>query len=248
MSSPAVLARVAAIAAAGPAGTDDVRFLVECLGADRKVVQRRAAEALAAVAVGDDVRALLEATLASPARRQRWGAAYALARRGALSATCLPVLLETLDSDDGDLRWAAATLVLDLRAQPSLVASLRALARDGGPPGRKMALYCLRDLDPGDAAVVAQVHSALDDPDPGVRLAAMSTLARMAPQDAAVARALAARLRDEDAGVRRAAAATMGRLRAVPDEARLALEAAAADPDAALARAAANALTALAAG
>lgn len=247
MSSADVLARVAAIAGAAVADDVDVDFLLECLGADRKVVQRRAAEALAVAAPGDDVRARLETALAAPSRRQRWGAAYALSRRGALSARCLPVLLEALDEDDGDLRWAAATLVLELRAHAPLEAALRALARDGGPPGRKMALYCLRDLDARSPALSAEVHAALADADAGVRLAAMSTLARMAPADPAVARALAVRLRDDDLGVRRAAAATMGRLPAVPDDARAALVAASADPDAALARAAANALAALAA-
>src|SRR5437870_453881 len=146
--------RVAAIAelGRGDTGAAELEALAQCLGHDRKLVQRRAAEAFAALdRRGTPVRAVLAAALRSTAARQRWGAAYALSLLGAPPRETLPVLLETLGEDDGDMRWAAARIVVRMRDEPELVGMLAELAVRGRGSQRKMALYCLRDLEASSA-------------------------------------------------------------------------------------------------
>ena len=159
--------RVAAIAALrerGSAAPEELAALADCLGHPRKAVQRPAAEAFAAlggteVAVGP----VLDRALASPDARQRWGAAFALSLVGDPPPHTLPVLLETIGADDGDVRWAAATILLRMRDRDGLVAPLAALVAGGNPAQRKMALYCLRDLDARAPEVERAVLSALGD-------------------------------------------------------------------------------------
>ncbi len=245
MSADDPLAAIARIRADGATSPDDVPFLVGCLGAGAKAVQRRAAEALAALdAGGTPVRAAIEPVLSAPALRTRFGGAYALSLLGTTPAACVPVLLETLGADDGDLRWAAATMLLPFGA-PALLDPLRGLARTGNPAQRKMALYCLRDVEPAPTGIDPDLTAALADAEPSVRLAAMAALARLGRDRAAVARSLMPLLDDPDLGVRRAAAATLGRLGAADGDVRAALARAAAGDDPPLARAAAAALTRL---
>ena len=236
--------RVAAIAAlGGNAGAAELEALAECLGHDRKLVQRRAAEAFAELdRRGTPVHAVLTASLGSAAARQRWGAAYALSLLGPPPPETLPVLLETLGQDDGDVRWAAARIVVRMRDAPGLVRTLADLAARGTGPQRKMALYCLRDLDAMAADAERIAVAALGDPDVGVRLAALSTLPAVAIDRAAAARRAASSLDDPDAGVRRAAAAALGKLGVESEEAVTALRAVLPSADPSLRRAAAAAL------
>ena len=236
--------RVAAIAElGGDAGAAELEALADCLGHDRKVVQRRAAEAFAALdRRGTPVRAVLATALGSAAIRQRWGAAYALSLLGVPPPETLPVLLETLGQDDGDMRWAAARIVVRMRDEAGLVPMLAELATRGSGPQRKMALYCLRDLEavPADAERVA--IAALGDPDVGVRLAALSTLPAVAIDRAAAARRVLSLLDDPDGGVRRAAAAALGKLGVGSEEVVAVLRAALPGADPSLRRAAEGAL------
>src|SRR5439155_327659 len=102
-------AAIAELVERGRATPEELAALADCLGAGRKVVERPAAEAFAALAArGAPVEDVLLAALASPLPRRRWGAAFALSLVGNPPAATLPVLLETLGDDDGDLRWAAA--------------------------------------------------------------------------------------------------------------------------------------------
>jgi len=234
--------RLARIGACARLDGDDLEFLFACLGADRKAVQRPAAEMLAAIAAGDAaVRGRLGDALDAPEPLLRWGAVYALSRTGApLPARALGVLLDVFGLGDGDMRWAAAAIVVGLGgegAPPALVA----LAAEGNAAQRKMALYCLRDLVVRTPAALARVRERLEDGDVGVRLAAMAALARLAAPAAAAA-ALVARLVDDDAGVRRTAAATLGRLGVGGEAVVAGLRAAAAADDPVLARAARRAL------
>jgi HEAT repeat protein len=234
--------RLARLRRAGGAADDDLVFLVECLGADRKVVQRPAAEVLGrALAAGDPrVRPLLDEALAAPSLALRWGAVYAWSRAGAvMPGGALGVLFEVLGLADGDMRWAAAAIVVGMGAPA--VEALVELARGGNAAQRKMALYCLRDLSVGTARVLECAQRGLDDDDVGVRLGAMAALARLAAP-AEAARAIVGRLADADAGARRTAAATLGRL-GVDDPAVVsALRDAAEADDAVLARTARRAL------
>ncbi|MCW5892420.1 MAG: hypothetical protein KIT14_18010 [bacterium] len=209
-------------------------------------MQRRAGEVLAALAAGDaDLVARLEAALADASLRRRWGAAWTLGRLGPPPSACLPVLVEAMAEADGDLRWAAATLVVAMHGTPGLEERLHALVSDGNASQRKMALYCLRDLAAPSARLDGLAAAALGDVEPGVRLAAMALGARCAAHRRAMAAHLAARLADADAGVRRAAAAVLGRFGERTPAVETALAQAAAGDDAALARVAAAALTAL---
>jgi HEAT repeat protein len=244
-----LLERLAAIAARRRADVSELALLLDALGAPTKAEQRRAAEALAAVAsAGQDVRPVLEQGLADGSPRRRWGAAYACSLVGVPPAACIPVLLEALGSDDGDVRWAAATIVRTLPVSVGIVADLRTLARSTSPLRRKMALYCLRDLAVRADGLEAELVAALQDAEPAVRLAAMSAVTALAQDRAAAARAVAARLDDRDAGVRRAAAAALGRLGPAEPGILEALRRARDGTDPALARAAARSLVALGAG
>lgn len=245
MTPPDPLAEIARIRERGEGASDDVAFLVGCLGASTKAVQRRAAEALAVLAAaGVSVRDAIAPVLTAPVLRTRFGGAYALSLLGTTPVACVPVLLDALGTDDGDLRWAAATILLPF-GTAVLLEPLRGLLRDGNTAQRKMALYCLRDLAPTPVGVDPELAAALADPDAPVRLAAMAALARLGVDRAAVARALTPLLDDADVGVRRAAAATLGRVGVGNEQVRAALARAAAGDDPPLARAAAAALTRL---
>lgn len=206
--------RLARIGAGAPLDADDLAFLRVCLGTSTKAVQRPAADALAARVPHDPhVRRLLDEAIVADELALRWGAVYALSRSGAgVPPAGVAVLLDVLGLADGDMRWAAAAILVAMApSTPVVVPALIALAGSGNAAQRKMALYCLRDLDVGTSEALARVHERLADDDVGVRLGAMAALARLAPALVA-ASAIAERLADADAGVRRTAAATLGRL------------------------------------
>jgi HEAT repeat protein len=239
-------AAIAAVTGGEVADADALDALAECLGHQRKAVQRPAAEAFAALAArGTPVEALLLRVVETGAARQRWGAVYALARFSRLPPAALPILLESLGSADGDLRWATAELLLRLPEQAVLVERLRELVAAGNPAQRKMALYCLRDLGARRPDVERAVLAALADGDRDVRLAAVTTLVRLASARDIAADRLIALLATDDLRVRRAAAAALGSLGESAPRVLAALEAAASGDDAALRRAAEGALRAL---
>jgi HEAT repeat protein len=239
-------AAVAELVAGGDASEEELAALTDCLGHARKAVQRPAAEAFAALAArGVAVRDRLLATLAAPEARRRWGAAFALSLLGPVPAAALPVLVETLGSDDGDLRWAAARILPRAAERDATVALLRALVRTGNAPQRKMALYCLRDLDAREPAIEEEMLARLEDPDRDVRLAAIGALARVAVDRQRVARRLADVLVGDEPPVRRAAAAALGAVGSADPPIVAGLHAAAAGSDPALRRAAERALAAL---
>lgn len=221
---------------------DELDALRDCLGDTRKLVQRRAAEAFGILAPrGVDVESRLRAALDAADVRLRWGAAYALALIERLPLEALPALLDVMGFDDGDLRWAAADLVKQLAAadRGAVSAHLLTAARTPGPK-RKMALYCLRDLDVAEASEIAL--SALADEQLETRLAALALLAKVHPAPAAAARRIAALIDDADPRMRRAAAGTLGSLGIRADSVIAALHRAAASEDSSLSRAATRSL------
>jgi HEAT repeat protein len=246
LRAPAPETRRAAIAALAEGGTvapEELDALVECLGDAAKAVQRAAAEAFVPLAArGVDVGAVLERALVAGDPRRRWGAAFALALLGNAPASVLPVLLDALGAEDGDLRWAAAAIVGRVRDRTLLCAELRRLAAGGNAAQRKMALYCLRDLDLRAPEVEAAVVAALEDQAWDVRLAAIAALARIAIDRAGAAVRLVRALASDDVRVRRAAAAALGALGETSAVVLRALEAAAAAGDPSLRRAAGAAL------
>jgi HEAT repeat protein len=236
-------AAVAAVVAQGGADADELAALVECLGHGRKAIERPAAEAFAVLAGrGVPVRDVLLAALTAPHPRRRWGAAYALSLVGEPPAATLPVLLDTLGADDGDLRWAAAGVVVRVVDRAAVVDGLGRLLGGSNAPQRKMALYCLRDLGVRTPETERAITGALGDADRDVQLAAMATLARLALDRGAAAARLVRVLETADARLRRAAAAALGALgeRSTPVVA--ALRTAGASGDDSLRRAAEGAL------
>ena len=193
--------------------------LLQCLGATRKVIQRRAAEALAASALYDaHVIEKLRAMLSHHDPRARWGAAYALGLVNsdeALDLRVMPSLVEALASDDGDVRWAAAELAVRLgrKNHDAVSNQLIALARSGNLNARKMALYCLRDVGGPREELLAVAESCCSEHQSLLKMAALSLIARLAGSgDRAAALAIRLLEGDPDGGVRRCAAVALGHI------------------------------------
>lgn len=197
---------------------ESVAAIARCLGADSKTVRRRAADALAAVARRDPaIVAAIRTGLGSADHRIRFGAAYALGAVGdeVLTLETAAALCEALGSSDGDLRWAAAELMVRLgRAHPREIGEeLLALLRSANPAARKMALYCLRDLGVRGGRVLEAGAAAVCDLDAHVRLAALALLSGSFADHDTAARLMLERLEsDGELGVRRAAAVALGNL------------------------------------
>jgi HEAT repeat protein len=193
--------------------------LIRCVGANRKAIQRRAAEALAAVA-SHDARVVekLRATLSHAGARMRWGVAYALGLvtlGGALDLAAMPNLIEALSTNDGDVRWAAAELVVRLGKEHREAVShqLIALARGVDPNARKMALYCLRDVGGPREELLAVAEACCADHHSIVKMAALSLLTRIGDAgERGTNLAIHLMQNDPDAGVRRCAAVALGHL------------------------------------
>jgi len=222
------------------------RALAE-LGHARKAVQRPAAERLAAAARADAaVRAAIAARLASTDARERWGAAYALAHVEPAPRDAMPALLDALSSSDGDVRWAAARLVVSaIRHEPGLAALVPPLVAATSPLQRKMALYCLRDLAAAVAVDGTGIAAALGDVDPAVRMAALAAALAVLPRTADLAERIATLLDDGEPGVRRVAAVTLGQLGVATPAVTGRLDAATSSDDPTLAKTARDALSRL---
>jgi HEAT repeat protein len=226
-----------------------LRSLRSFLGDEEKVVQRAAAEAFGKLAArGVAVRPLLDEVLRAVSSRVRWGAAFALSRSGGVPAAALPTLLDALDAEDRDLRWAASDLLVrqvpvwGSRAARSLVE----LVGSGTARQRKMALYCLRDIGrnigAGGEGSEEVVRRALGDGDVDVRLAAVAALVKVASDRRTAALLISSCLGDRDLRVCRAAAGTLGMLGQRDEEVFAALRGAAQSGDESLRRAADRAL------
>jgi len=230
--------------------SDVLDKLISELGDPRKSVQRRAIDELAALSATGDPIVLekLRGAVASSDRRARWAAAYAMAQigAGALAMDSADALCEAMADEDGDIRWAATNLMVQLGRENLIEIGTRLLklAGDDNRNARKMALYCVRDLELAGPELLAVVERAGRDPDVHVRLAALSVLSRIRDRSGEAVRIMLESLKsDPDAGVRRAAASALGNLQSATEEARAALRSAAADTgDESLARAARGAL------
>jgi HEAT repeat protein len=161
---------------------------------------------------------------------------------------CADALCEAMSDDDGDIRWAATGLMVQLGRKNLAPISARLLKLAADPASRhnarKMALYCLRDLGITGPDLLAVVERAVHDSDVHVRLAGLAVLSQLRDAPEAAARIMLGCLKsDPDAGVRRAAASALGNIQRATADATAALAAAAADRcDESLARAARGAL------
>ena len=227
-----------------------VENLVHELGDAHKTVQRRAIDELVAIAASGNSEVIekLRELIASADRRVRWAAAYALGQigAGAFAMDSAEALCEAMADDDGDIRWAATNLMAQL-GRDNLVeisARLLKLAAGGDRNARKMALYCIRDLEIAGAELIAVVERCVHDSDVHVRLAALSVLSRLRDASGQAVRIMLECMKsDTDAGVRRAAASALGNIQNATADAMAALASAAIDTgDESLARAARGAL------
>ena len=244
--------RVEAMAELGqgaePPTAPELDALRECLGDERKLVQRRAAETFAALARrGRRVEQVLHTAVAADEWRLRWGATHALFQIGRLPPRALDTLIEVTGSADGDLRWAAAGILIRFAAEQREVVASRLIeaAHRGNPNQRKMALYCLRDIKVCDVASQNAAQRALDDDDIAVRLAGLSALVRVATDVRFVSQQIAALIDDPDHRMQRAAAGTLGSLGHRSSEVLDALDRAGLSSDRSLRRAAEHSLRAL---
>lgn len=230
---------------------DALDALRDCLGDDRKLVQRRAAECCARLGGRDArVEGLLRRSLAADSPRLRWGAAYALAQMGLFPDEALDVLLEVLGSADRDLRWAAVGLMVRaaVERRRAVIGRLTRACGADSAETRKMAAYCLRDIGAQSEEELRCVTELLFDLNCEVRLAALAAVARLAGGAGTAARLLLPKLGDPDGRVRRAAAATLGRVGERSPDVLAALRRAREGDDPSLRRAAERALRALVSG
>ena len=86
--------------------------------------------------------------------------------------------MAALDSEDGDVRWSATRILVEMgRGHGEVLPVLLSLARDGSPRARRMALAGLRELAPGEPEVARALLAATRDADLRVRRAAVTALA-----------------------------------------------------------------------
>lgn len=230
--------------------------LGEALGDPDRCVAAAASDALALLGkTRNEVGGVLRRALRSDIPKRRWGAAFTTARLEPPSERLLPALVEALGFAEGNLRWAAARLLVETgRLSEQVLPLLLGLVRSNGDPRvRRMATFCLRELAPDRPEAAAELLAATHERDIALRRSALSALASLIdPPPAVVARLVEALTREVDAACRQIAATALGEIGAanpdaLPPTAVTGLEEARArsgDPD--LQRAAAAALARLA--
>jgi len=190
--------------------------LAAALGDPEKAVARAASDALVEIAtrIGGVDRAIREA-LHSDVPGRRWGAAFTAARIEPPGPRLLPSVVEALGSADGDVRWAAARLIVEIgrlhgEVLPLLLAMVGSAER---AIQRRMATFALRELAPDRIEAAEALLAATRDADLQVRRAALTAMASLtAPAPGIAARLLEAIREDDDAPSRRLAALSLGEI------------------------------------
>jgi HEAT repeat protein len=190
--------------------------LVGALGDPVKRVARAASDALVAIGtrIGGVEKPLRDA-LQSDVPGQRWGAALTAARIEPPGPRLLPPLVEALGSADGDVRWAAARVIVAIgRLHAEVLPLLIGLVRGAEHAVvRRMASFALRELAPDRVEAVEVLLNATRDSDLHVRRAAFTAMASLTAPPATVTTRLLEALRfDDDAATRRLAALALGEI------------------------------------
>jgi len=207
-------------APADPAATLLVDALCEALGdADRRVA-RAASAALARIAresggAGDALREALR----GDDRDRRIFAALTWAELEPPGHRILPALIDGLRHPEGDVRWAAARLLVTAgRLHSEVLGVLLGLL--GGaetPTARRMAAYCVRELAPDVPEAARALVAASRDDDVHVRRASLTAMAALVdPPPPVRARLAEARGDDPDEVARRLAGRALELLASEP--------------------------------
>jgi HEAT repeat protein len=197
--------------------------------------------AAAAPALADELSRLLDDSRG----KHRWPAAYILAHLPHPSPRVFNILINALDHSDADIRWAVMLLLVRLaKTDGEIVRLLFELRETGTPTQRRMALYCIRDLNLTDAASLQALLDSLRDDDPTVRVAAVTSLKGGLGRDSGGRKMLYdIFVNDPDLRVRNAAAVTLAQLGSPSEEFLAALKEAEASEHAQLKKAASAALS-----
>jgi len=151
-------------------------------------------------------------------RKNHWAVAYVLGRISQPSDAVVRSLLDGLDHREPDIRWAIELLLLRIaKGNSRLLEALMRLCADGTANQKRMAVYCLRDLNLTDAASLRALTSMLGDADSSVRVAAVTSLkTRVDIDDAVRNRLLQVFLNDPEPKVQNAAAVTLAQIEEPP--------------------------------
>jgi len=200
---------------------------------DKPTIRAAVDRLIVAAAETGIVRDSLNRRLVEPDHKNYWPVAYVLGHLAQPSGAVLRTLLETLDHREPDIRWAAALLLVQIAKREGEVFSLLIeLCRVGTANQRRMAVYCLRDLQLNDETSLQAIIDLLSDADTTVRVAATTSLKNRRDDDQRVRQALLhSYLKDGDIKVRNAAAVTLASFAAPGPEFLRALEEAAASGD-----------------
>ena len=149
---------------------------------------------------------------ASPGARIQ--AALALARLEPPGPALLPALVDALAAPEGDLRWSAARVLVDMgRLHGEVLGVLLGLVATAEQPSvRRMASFALRQLAPDRPEAARVLLEATRDGDVAVRRAAVTALAGLLDPPREVAARLAELRDDRDPALARLAGLALGEL------------------------------------
>ncbi len=204
--------------------------LVEALGDRDPRVVRAATRALEQI--GREHEAVLVAlrpALRSAESRHRLEAAWTWARLEPPPIKLLPAIVSALGDLQGDARWRAARLLVELARIHDEVSPVvhNLVAGDQPVRVRAVGLAALRELEPDSDATRAAHLAASRDRDPGLARLALVGLAGIAATREVWERLIEVLAANPDAACRRIAATACGALGSAPPEAHAALERAA---------------------
>jgi HEAT repeat protein len=227
---------------------DGIDALIAAIDQLDKPKIRAAVDALIPLAAQSrELRAKLDGLLNQVQADRRWPIAYILGQLPEPSGAAIGNLLDGLDHREPDIRWALALLLIRIaKNHPALIPLLIELCAGGTVNQKRMAIYCLRDLQLTDEPSLQTLLRALHDADTTVRVAAVTSLGlRGEVSGSGRQELLQVFLRDSELPVRNAAAITLAKLGAPSPALMEALQEAAAGDNAQLKKAALAALAIL---
>jgi HEAT repeat protein len=167
-------------AAEDPSAVVLIDALGEALGDPVKAVACAASDALAHLAREiDGVEPVVRLALRSDDASRRWHAALTSARIEPPTLRLLPPIVEALASCEGDVRWMAARLLVEMgRVNPEVLPLVVGLVTGGESADvRRMAMHCVRELGPERPESTRALLEGTRDSDRPVRHAALTALA-----------------------------------------------------------------------